>query len=77
MVWCLNPGMVKRFSFLRSMQTGSVANPVSCSMHTRVLSGGGGVDNSPPSSAKVKNEWSYSSAPPVCLQGIDGDNFTF
>jgi hypothetical protein len=43
MVWCLNPGMGKRFSFLRSMQTGSVANPVSCSMHTRVLSGGGGL----------------------------------
>jgi hypothetical protein len=25
------------------------------------------VDHSPPSSAKVKSEWSYTSTPPICL----------
>jgi hypothetical protein len=27
-------------------------------------------------SAEVKNAWSYTSTPPVCLHGIDRDNFT-
>ena len=30
-----------------------------------------------PSSAKVKNEWSYTSSPFVCLRGVYRDNFTF
>jgi hypothetical protein len=28
------------------------------------------VDNSPPSSDKVKNTWSYTSTPPICLHGM-------
>jgi hypothetical protein len=35
------------------------------------------IDLSPPSSAKVKNEWSCITTTPVCLQGVDRDNFTF
>lgn len=33
----------------------------------------------PASSAEVRNEWSYTSAPPilVCLEGVDRDNFSF
>jgi hypothetical protein len=31
----------------------------------------------PASSAEVKNVWSYTSTPPVCLHGVDGDNLTF
>jgi hypothetical protein len=31
---------------------------------------------SPPSNADV-NEWSYTSSPPICLQVVDMDNFTF
>jgi hypothetical protein len=27
--------------------------------------------------AEVKNEWRYTSTPPVCLLGVDKDNFTF
>ena len=27
-------------------------------------------------STEVKNEWSYTSAPPVCQHGIDRSNFT-
>jgi hypothetical protein len=35
------------------------------------------VDHSPPSSAEVTNEWSYTSVPPICLHGVDRDAFTF
>jgi len=35
------------------------------------------VNHSPPSSAEVKNEWSYTFAPPVCLYGLNRDKFTF
>jgi hypothetical protein len=24
----------------------------------------------------VRNEWSYTSTPPICLQGVDGDTYT-
>jgi hypothetical protein len=33
-------------------------------------------DHSPPSSAEVKNEWSYASTPPVRLRGVERDNFS-
>jgi hypothetical protein len=35
------------------------------------------VDHSPPSRAEVKNEWSYTSAACICLQGMDRDSFNF
>jgi hypothetical protein len=35
------------------------------------------VDHSPLSNAEFKNEWSYTSAPCICLCGVDRDNFTF
>jgi len=35
------------------------------------------VDNTPPSSAEIKNEWSYTSTPLICHHGADGDNFAF
>jgi hypothetical protein len=28
------------------------------------------ADHSPPSSAEVKNAWSYTSTPPICLYGV-------
>jgi hypothetical protein len=31
----------------------------------------------PPSSTEVKNEWSSTSTPPICLHGKDKNNFTF
>ena len=34
------------------------------------------VDHSPPTSAEFKKEWSYTSAPYICLYGVDRDNFT-
>jgi hypothetical protein len=34
------------------------------------------IDHSHPSRAEVKTEWSCTSSPPVCLRGMDRDNFT-
>ena len=34
-------------------------------------------DHLPPSSAEVKNEWSYTSCPPLCPCGLCRDNFAF
>jgi len=33
-------------------------------------------DHSTQSGADIKNEWSYNSTPPICLHGVDRDNFT-
>jgi len=35
------------------------------------------ADISPLCNAEGKNEWSYTSTPPLCLQGMDRENFTF
>jgi hypothetical protein len=35
------------------------------------------VNYSPTSSARVKNEWSYTSALPVCLLGVNRENYVF
>jgi hypothetical protein len=35
------------------------------------------VDESPSSGAKVKNEWSFISAPLICLHGMDRENLYF
>jgi len=35
------------------------------------------TDHSPPSSAKVKNEWSYTSASPMCLHVKHRNNLTW
>jgi len=35
------------------------------------------VDHSPPSSAEMKNELSYTFTLLICLYGVDRDNFTF
>jgi len=34
------------------------------------------ADHTSPSSAEVRNDWQYISAPAVCLHGMDRDNFT-
>jgi len=35
------------------------------------------VDRSPPSRTVVKNEWRYTATPPICVQGLDKENFVF
>ena len=34
------------------------------------------ADHSPPTSAKVKNMWTYTSTPPLCLYGLERQNLT-
>ena len=41
----------------------------------RVKRSGNKAYHSPPSTAVVKNEWSYTFAPPICLQSLDRDKF--
>jgi len=56
--------------------TSSGAHSASYPMNTRGLFPyrvkrlGHEADRSPPSSAKVKNVWSYTSTPPICLHGM-------
>jgi hypothetical protein len=66
-------------SLLRNVQTGSGAHPASYSMRTgpppgRQAATEFDVDPSPPRSAEVKDEWSYTSTPPICLHGADKNN---
>jgi hypothetical protein len=35
------------------------------------------MGHSAPSNAKVKNDWSYTSTPPIFLHGVDSDNLNF
>ena len=42
-----------------------------------ILTGFSYVSQSPLPSAEVKNKWSYTSTPPICLHGVDRSNFTF
>jgi hypothetical protein len=63
------------FSLHHSVQNGSGAHLASYPMGTRVSfpgvkRPGREADYSPPSSAKVKNGWSYTSTPPIRLQGV-------
>jgi len=53
----------------------SGAHPASYPMGTRSSFSGGKVSeceagHSPPSSAKVKNVWSYTATPPIYLHGV-------
>jgi hypothetical protein len=70
------------FYLLKNVQTGYGAQPASSSMSTGlffflgVKRPGHEFDHIPPSAAEVKNEWSYTSAPPVYLHGVDRDNLT-
>jgi hypothetical protein len=54
--------------FFAHVQTGPEAHPASCTKGTGSFSGvkrpGRGADHSPPSSAEVKKEWSYTSTHP-------------
>jgi hypothetical protein len=73
-------------SRLQNVETGFGAHPVSSSVCSGVICWGGGggvkrpgsqVDRSLPASSGVRNEWSCTSARPICFHGVDGNNFTF
>jgi hypothetical protein len=64
------------FPLQQNVQICCGADAASYSMSARVLSRPGReVRNSPPSSAEVRNGWSYSST--IFLHGVDRDKFTF
>jgi hypothetical protein len=69
------PAGAGNFSLHHSVQNGSGAHPASYPMGTSALSlgvkrAGREADHSPPSSAEVKNAWSYTSTPPIRLHGV-------
>jgi hypothetical protein len=66
------PAGAGNFSLHHRSQNGSGAHPISYPMGTGVSFPGGKVagheaDHSPPSSADVKNAWSYTSTHPIRL----------
>jgi hypothetical protein len=63
------------FSLHHRVQTGSGAHPPSYPMGTMgsfpgIKRQGRVADHSPPSSAEVKNAWSYTFTPPIRLHGM-------
>jgi hypothetical protein len=72
----LIPARARDCSLLHNFQAGSWAHPARCSF-PGVKQQGREVNHSPPSSAEVKNEWSYTSTLPTCLHGVDRENFNF
>jgi hypothetical protein len=69
------PARAVNFSPHHRVQNDSGAHPASCPMGTRgyfhgMKRPGSEADHSPPSSAEVKNVWSYASTPPVHLHGV-------
>jgi hypothetical protein len=72
----------RELSLLQNIQTGSGTNSASYFKGTRSFFPGAKwpgneADQSPPSSAKIKNVWSYTTTPPMCVHGIFRDNFSF
>jgi hypothetical protein len=70
-----SPAGAGNISLHHRVHIGSGAHPVSYRMGTRALSlevkqPACEADHSPPSSAEVKNAWSYTSTPPIRLHGV-------
>jgi hypothetical protein len=64
------------FSFLQNLQTGSGYHP-SSSDYRGVMRSGRDFYHSPPYNAEVKNEWSFTFVPSVCIHDVDSVNCTF
>jgi len=67
------------FSLLQNVQPGSRTHRASYTgvqgSFSRINQPGHESDHLPPSNTKVKNEWSYTSSPPLCLHDICRDKF--
>ena len=78
------PGFECRYgqeTFLHNVKTGSETHPSPYSMGTGIISRGVkrpgfAVDYSSPYSAEVEYVWSYASAAPILLRGVDRQGFT-
>ena len=75
-VWDSTPGRSKRFSCFPKAYPACCSIRYRCFFFAGVKRPGLEADHCPPSSAEV-NEWSYTSAPFLCLHGVDRDSFTF
>jgi len=62
----------RELSILQNVLTGSAAHPASYSIGYWALPLKHEDDHSPPSSTIVKNEWRYTSTPPVFPYGMQG-----
>jgi hypothetical protein len=71
----LNSGRDDGLFYYAEVQTCSGDHPASYSTGTGVVSRGE-VDYSTQSSVDDKNEWCCTSSPPICLHGMDRNNFT-
>lgn len=61
------PAQERDFSLFQNIQTGFKAHLASCSLGARSKAARSEGDHSPLSSTKVKIEWIYTSAIPVCI----------
>jgi hypothetical protein len=80
--WARIPAGARAYSFLQNDQTGSGTPLASHSMDMAVLfrgvkRPGSDANHLPPPCVDVDNEWSYSSASPVCLHAVDSQKSTF
>jgi len=79
-IWGLNPGKGKKF-FSSPKCPDWLWGPTILlyrgywGFFKEVKQPGCEVDHSPPSSAEVKNEWSCTSNPPICLHGMEKEGF--
>jgi len=73
--------MERDFSLLQNVQSGWGSNhpPMQWALpfFPGVKPPGREVNHTPPSTVEVKNEWSCTSTPPICLHGVDRENFIF
>jgi hypothetical protein len=67
--------------FLFSATTSCFFCPWVCNVPGELSTGikrlGREADHSPAFSAEVKNAWSYTPTSPICIHGMDNDNFIF
>jgi hypothetical protein len=70
------PVGARDFSLHQHVKIGPGAHPASYSTGIGLFLGNE-ADDSLPSSAEVKYEWSYTSTPPICVLSVDRENFTF
>ena len=79
-MWCLISSRNKRFSIFFKMSRlalGCISNLFNRYWGTAsLMSKATTTHHSPPSSAKVKNEWNYISTPTACLHGMQRDKIT-
>jgi hypothetical protein len=76
--WVKIPVGTRDFLLLKNAQCGSGTHPASSSVwfYPRVKWPSHEVKHTLLFSAEAKNEWHFTSAPSICLHGIDRKNFT-